>query len=104
MGEGRTFALVWGAVVGLLESKSLSVMSALDDYSYTIERATVLCKEAGGRPVYRANSPRGKKDLRLMYEFPDGSQLKLYANGYSCSAKKLSYRPLKKCCWLNPRA
>lgn len=98
------WGLVWGSGVGILESKSLSVMSALDDYSYTINRATALCKEEGGRLVYQTNPPRNKKDLWLMYEFADGSQIKLYANGYSCSAKKLSYRPLSRCCWLNPRA
>lgn len=94
--------LGWRPTVGILESRSLFVMSALDDYSYTISRAIEVCRASGGLLVYHTNPPRSRKELWLVYEFPDRSQLKLYSNGYSCSAKRLSYQPLNRCCWLHP--
>lgn len=89
--------------MGILESKALLVMAAMDAYSFTPHRATDICHYHGGRLVY-TSAQADPRALRFMFEFEDGSQLKLYANGYSCDSKKSRYRPTKVSCVLTHRA
>lgn len=83
--------------MGILNSIALHALSKLDDGCFTDLPVFVLRDimryHFGGVKVYETKAPVGRRTLHSLYQFPDGSQLQVYSNGYACTTKRIVYRP-----------